>query len=249
MKYAIFGDIHGNELKELEQALRFENPDTLICTGDFDQVRSIRSYMELEQDYRNQGKQVITVPGNHDHSILNNLPIYSGTIAKQGKDCYKLHEELKEDKKAHDYLDNLVNSRIPGYTNNKFRINLDKNLENYRSIIIHGAYDGDLMSNPYCEENEKDLWTRLLNPINHKSNFNKMDQKGYQVMIRGHDHNPEYTYNDEKKGIVSYSPSEGFFRLFPQRQHTITHGALFDGYFATLDTDLEKQPILKFHQL
>ncbi len=261
MKYAIFGDIHGNELKELEHSLRFENPDTLICTGDFDQVRSIRNYMKLEQDYLNQGKQVITVPGNHDHSILNNLPLFSGTIYKQGKDHNILHEELKEDQVSFNYLDKLINNLDIRKNNYRKVINLGNNSD-YRTIVIHGGLEGNLDYGPRGVKNqrEKDLWSRIImyhdkkdkyiNSIYQRSNFNNMGRKALNVMIRGHDHIQDYTYNGQKKGIVSYGKEDSnSFRLFPNRQHTITHGALFDGHFATIDTDLEKQPILEFHQL
>ncbi|MCK4295315.1 MAG: metallophosphoesterase, partial [Candidatus Marinimicrobia bacterium] len=85
MKYAIIGDFHGTELKDLDTALDYENPDTIICTGDFDQTKTVHQFMDLEKKYKDAGKKVIKVPGNHDHAILNNLPITSGALLMQGK--------------------------------------------------------------------------------------------------------------------------------------------------------------------
>jgi hypothetical protein len=86
----------------------------------------------------------------------------------------------------------------------------------------------------------------------HSKNFKIMKSKGYKVMIRGHDHNPEYTYLDNKKGIVTYPSKEGnAYRLFEDRMHTINPGALFKGSFAIIDTAKsgEKVPILEYHKL
>ena len=94
MKYAIIGDVHGTELGDLERALSFENLDLLICTGDFDQTRTILQFKDLEEKYQRAGKRVIKVPGNHDHAILTDLGINSGTIRRQGKTSWGLHQEF-----------------------------------------------------------------------------------------------------------------------------------------------------------
>lgn len=255
MKYAIIGDIHGEELGDLEKALKHQNPDLLICTADFDQTRSIHQFIDLEKKYQKAGKIVIVVPGNHDHAILNNLGISSGTIRSQGKTSQGLHDELINDPIALKYINELVNSKDPRYTTNRQRIFLDevKFGKEFQTIIIHGAYDGDLSSSPSCPEEIRDLWMRLRTEDDHKKNFKVMDEKGYKVMIRGHDHEAIYTYRDHVKGIVSYTPKENGsrYRLFKHRKHTINPGALFDGLFATIDTEVpgEKVPILKYHEL
>lgn len=255
MKYAIIGDVHGTELGDLERALSFENPDLLICTGDFDQTRTIHQFKDLEEKYQRAGKRVIKVPGNHDHAILSNLGISSGTLKRQGKNSFELHQELMKNPIARQYIDELVNSRDPRYTNNRVRIFLDEDKfgKEYQTIVIHGAYDGDLSSFPSCPENIRDLWMRLRTENDHSKNFNVMGQKGYKVMIRGHDHDAVYVYNDPTKGIVAYTPegNGSTYRLFENRKHTINPGALFDGLFATIDTRVpgEKVPILKYHEL
>lgn len=255
MKYALFGDIHGTELKDLEKALAYEKPDVLICTGDFDQMRSIHQFIDLENKYKKQGKIVVKVPGNHDHAILTGLYITSGTLMRQGKDCFGLHKELKNDSVAHNYIDDLVNSKELGKTNKRVGLFLDEYRfgKDFKTIVIHGAYGGDLSSFPRCSKDIRDLWYRLNTKWDHAENFEVMGKKGYKVMIRGHDHNPVYTYNDLEKGIVSYYPkTKGkSFRLLKERQHTINPGALFDGDFAIIDTDVNGEfvPILTYHIL
>lgn len=255
MKYAAFGDVHGTDLGNLETALARENPDVLICTSDFDQPRIVRQFMELEDSYKKSGKEVIKVPGNHDHAVLTNSDISSGTLRRQGKTIWGLHNELMDDDVALNYINKLVYGKDDTYSNNRVKIFLDKEKlgEKYSTIVIHSAYDGNLSSFPGCPDEIRDLWVRLADDYDHEKNFNAMNDKGSKVMIRGHDHRAEYTYNDPEKGVVSYLPGEdgSTFRLFEKRQHTVTHGALFDGFFITIDTEVpgEDEPILRYHNL
>jgi predicted phosphodiesterase len=253
MKYAIFGDIHGKELSDLEKALNFENPSVLICTGDFDQTKTIHQFRKLEEKYHKEGKVVITVPGNHDHAILNNFAIKSMSLTRQGKKSSNLHQELIEDPVALQYLSELVNSKDPQKTTNKVRIFLDESRfgKKYQTIIMHGAYAGDLSFFSNCPQDMRNLWTRLKTENDHLKNFDVMNQKGYKVMIRGHDHEASYVYEDPQKRIVIFTPNGTEFRLLSNRRHTINPGALSDGHFATIDTRVngEEVPMLKYHRL
>lgn len=256
MKYVIIGDLHGADLYlDLEDTIMFENPDFLICIGDFDQIKTIHQFMEIEKDLIKQGKEVITVPGNHDHSLLNKISIDSSMFKKQGKSWYELVKELEKDEVAKDYLDNLVNSKEKGFTTHRkaFFLDKDKFGEGYNTVVIHGAYDGDISSAPGCSPEERDLWLRLLKKEDHEKNFAVMERKGYDIMIRGHDHDPCYTYKDSEKGIVSYNPEQDGkeYRLFKERKHVINPGALFDGWFAVIETNNpgEEVPILKYKKL
>ena len=255
MKYAIIGDLHGKELGELEVALSFENPGVLICTGDFDQIKTINQFKDLEQKYKKIGKKVIKVPGNHDHAILCDLEINSGTLKMQGKNIHQLYQELMRDPVAHKYIHELVNPRDPLYTNNNVRIFLDEDKfgKEYPTTVIHGAYDGDLSSFFDCPENIRELWFRLKTESDYKKNFNAMSKKNCKVMVRGHDHDPVYVYDDVYEGVVISMPKENksVYRLFKYRKHIINPGALFNGLFATIDTKVlgEEVPILKYHKL
>ncbi len=246
MKYAIIGDIHGTELKDLETALDNENPDVVICTGDFDQTRSIHQFINLERKYTDAGKKVIKVPGNHDHAILNNLPITSGALVMQGKTIRQLHEELNNDPVSKKYISALVNS------NNRVKIFLDKERfsKTYQTIIIHGAYDGNLRSFPDCPPEIKDLWRRLLTFDDCKKNLRVMDIEGDKIMIRGHDHYAIYIYEDPDEGIIVNEPKIDIsaYKLYKHRKHIINPGALFDGILAIINTKVpgEEVPILKY---
>ncbi len=94
MKYAIFGDMHGIDLRALEAALGEEDPDSLICLGDFDQTKTIRQFIDIQDYYEALGKRVIVVPGNHDKAILKGESINSGALTKQGKSSYELTKRV-----------------------------------------------------------------------------------------------------------------------------------------------------------
>jgi len=71
MKYAIIGDLHGSELGDLEKALRLEDPDTLICLGDFDQVKTIHQFIDLEKRFNLvREKEVV---GGQKHNIISEV--------------------------------------------------------------------------------------------------------------------------------------------------------------------------------
>lgn len=251
MRYAIIGDFHGADLGGLEKALDSENVDSLVCLGDFDKTKTIHQFMQLEQKYQDQGKEVIKVPGNHDLAVLFNIPITSGTLESQGKDIYQLHQELMDDDEALKYLSELV--RSSSLTNHRKRLQMDSHEYNdfLKTIITHGGYDGDFSSYPDCPAQTKNLWVRLRTEEDHQKNFAKMDKKGHNIMIRGHDHKPEYTYRDPKKGIVTYNPEEtSDYRLFLYRKHTINPGPAFQGRYTIIDTNVsgETTPIAKYRK-
>ncbi len=255
MKYVMMGDLHGSELRGLETALDYLDPDVLICLGDFDQIKTIHQFRDIEERYENDGKKVIKVAGNHDHAILTGFDIYSGTLRMQDKTSRELHEELKQDPVAIKYIDDLVN------TNKTEQVFLDKDKfgEKYRTIIIHGAYDGDLYSYPSCSPEIKHLWMRLRTKYDYAKNFDVMQRKGFNVMIRGHDHEPSYAYEDSNREIFLCAPkmnnsleeSHFEYKLKHNRRYVINPGALFNHHFAMIDTDVPdaEEPILKYFKL
>lgn len=243
MKYMIFGDIHGQEFKRLERTLLNENPDSLICLGDFDQIYSIRQFMEIEEEYLKKGKEVIKVPGNHDYALVHNQPISSGMLNSKGKSIYYLHSELSNDKKAQEYLSKLVNSDfiIRGF--------LDKNKlnEKYPFVVVHGGYTGDISNCWNCPEKEKPLWNRMIEEEDFKQNLMELNKRNEKIMIRGHDHIPIYaTMNSDKADITPTVEGQEYL-LYPDKEHIINPGAFFHRYLATIDTSKDI-PLLKYHK-
>jgi predicted phosphodiesterase len=262
MKYLMFGDIHGEDPSKLERVIDEDNTDCLICLGDFDQTKSINKFLDMKEKYEKIGVQIIDIPGNHDHAILNNLIIGSGTLLSQEKeldwedeDVYekivnKFHNNLKKDKRAFEYIEKLVNSDL------KKEIYLDENKfgKEYKTIIVHGGLNGNLRSYPTCPKEIKNLWYRIENIDDKEFNFNEMNLNDYKIMIVGHEHFRDYVHRyieNGKEKIDEPNPRvEEEFEL-KEGQHIINPGPLFYQYYATIDTNKEGKdfPIVKFSRL
>jgi predicted phosphodiesterase len=240
MKYLIFGDIHGKDLKKLEKRISEENPEVLVCLGDFDSVKSIREFMEIEQDFLKKDKKVLKVPGNHDYAVLNGRYLDSGTLEISGRSTLDYHRALNLDKEARDYFFNFVNSDlfVRGYLDeNKFG-------KGYPFVAVHGGYGGNLESCPGCSEDLAPMWYRIKDGEDASVNFKELDKKKEKIMIRGHDHFP--AYSSRVKGIISFNnPSRGEKHDLSKGKHIITPGAYFYRDYAIIDTKKGK-PLLEF---
>lgn len=250
MKYFIFGDIHGRNLNDLEESLTYFSPDALICLGDFDQVSSVRQFMKLEEEYTQKGKIVIKVPGNHDNSIFKNEPIYSGALTSQHKTSQELYYELKKDPVAYNYIEKLLN--LDGIAKNFF-LDEKKFSNEYPSVVIHGAYNGNLSSCPRCRYPWTYLWYRLDGSWGVNQNFKAMKKNGKKIMIRGHDHNPMHASYDSANETICHWTSDRYspIQLSKELQHVINPGAFYKGNFALIDTNVSNEncPILTFHKI
>lgn len=251
MKYFLFGDVHGKSIEKLVSVLEKENPDVVLCTGDFDQVKSIREIMDLEIMLDDRNREFFIVPGNHDDAIYNGLIINSGTIAEQGETIYSLYDKLKEDKIAHEYIGNL----LKGKWERNFYLDEKKFGKKYSVALRHAGYGGNLFSLGRCERYHeiKDLWIRMQDSGDLEDNFFKMKEKGINLLISGHDHTPMENHRgffacNSKKEIKAYWMNEGEkVELNPEHENVVNPGAYFNGYYAVLDTNAgKKYPVVRF---
>jgi len=71
------------------------------------------------------------------------------------------------------------------------------------------------------------------------------------LMLRGHDHVPQYIYSNPFRKMVIQTPKPGEKVLLSEEMIQIVNpGAYCDGYYATIDTDYpgEAAPVLIFHK-
>lgn len=258
MKYILFGDIHGRDLSDLENILDSLEPDGLICTCDFDQVSIIHQFMELEKKYLNKNKFVVKVIGNHDFSILYNDPINSSALKKQKKDISELHYELLNNKRAYSYIHDLLYSSSKNLTTfEKLYLDKDRFASTFSTLVVHAGLDGNLLSYPNCPDNIKHLWYRIESLEDYKKNFDKMSSfysnGNIKILIRGHDHEPEYAFRELDGSISIFSPSPNIdsYVLQKDRMHIINPGPFFMGNYAIIDTDFEnlEDPIVSFKKV
>ncbi|RLJ07954.1 MAG: hypothetical protein DRP12_01410 [Candidatus Aenigmatarchaeota archaeon] len=177
MKYLLFGDIHGRDLKDIQKVIEEEKPDQIVCLGDFDTPACIEQWLEIRKNYK-----TITVPGNHDLAFLYNDEITSGIWTNYIDMKFEdLKKELVDNRNAWEYLESLAKNTI--WTGE---------IAGRKALVIHGGLAGSLESYPECPKELRPLWYRLLGTEgeleNLWSNFKKLEERGYELMIRGHDH-------------------------------------------------------------
>lgn len=239
MKYLLIGDIHGAQFSYLMKVSNSIKPDVIICTGDFDTPESIKEFMKFESQFIREGKTIIKIPGNHDHSILNGMLIYSKRLKDIGKTSWDLSEEFSNSPKLKRYLKELVyydNCEIKDELS--LPIDSHKYGDQFKTIIIHGALDGNLPYGSEFTEREKKLWYRLKDSGDYRLNFKKMGERDYSIMIRGHDH--EQTIATQNKyqtvSIIHPSSTKSTFLLQPHLRYVLNPGSYYKGAFAIIDT-------------
>lgn len=246
MKYAVIGDIHGRTLNGFEDYLEEENPDKVYCTGDFDLLDSYKQFLDITEDF-----DTAIVPANHEHAIRDGLDIMSRSMDEIGVDVSDLKDQW-EGTRYYSFIEKVDNQA--SYTE-------EFSLDGREAIIIHAALDGDSSFYRDCSADKEKLWNRLSegddqlinsSSTHHLANFEKMEKQGYEVMFRSHDHEPEVTYRDSDRGIVSLKPEQDGdrFGLREDKMYTVTTGAWYDGWFLSIETDSDDTdyPMLRYHK-
>ena len=234
MKYVIIGDIHGRSLEKLSETVEDFEDSTLLCTGDFDFPEQVRQFQELTE--KQEWTDVITVPGNHDDSVFNNLTIRSETLRKNEVTIERLHVDLMRDTEATKFMGKILDSNIQ-----------EIEIGDYSTVLIHGGFNGSLSSFPDCPPEKTGFWYRILNKEDYRKNFEQMKERGYDLMIRGHDHNPEFAYLNSENQVEIEKPSDGDSYSLDKEMATITHGAWYDGWHTVIENEEEMK--VTFHQV
>lgn len=222
--YAI-GDYHGRSIEELIEKEKPTSKDTILSTGDFDQIKIIKELLELKKELGENS--VIDVPGNHDHAILNKEPITSGTIEAQDKHYHEMIDELHNDAEAKNYIESLMDTKIKEFE-----------IQDLNGILVHGGLDGHIQS-PQITEEIAPLWHRLWDDKHFEDNFDIMDKENYDIMIRGHDHRKDHAYRlkDAYKPTYRSQKLDQPYKLDSNYNHIITHGAWYEGEYIAIDEE------------
>ncbi len=240
MDYVFVSDIHGSDLTK--PYLDFRKDDVIMgVLGDFDRAKIAK---QLEWMLKNDDK-VLFVPGNHEYAHLFHKRIYSQTMNNQGINSDTMWEEWDNEPN----LKNLVMASIESTYKEKYASykglaarGITMPLEdNKKMVVMHGAYDGDYNGEP------TDLWNRLLTRRDYAKNFAAMKSKGYHLMVRGHDHKPKIAYTVDNAVEIIYPDVEQPTDISNAEMATVTVGALYDGYYTTLN-DTQNKRVVTFHK-
>jgi len=233
MKYLIVGDYHDVPVKgNLDRIIEKEKPDVLVSLGDFDIIESVNEFLEIKEQCKKLGINVIDVSGNHDHAIFNEIEISSSILDSLNTDVSRLHRELEQNPPAKKYFEYLLKPE-----NIIKRLSIGK----FNASVMHGAYMGDYHSSSYVPSGSiiDNLWFRLRNMPNFQDNFEFMKKRNENLMIRGHDHAP--LHGSLSKGNVSYHfPHDMTIDLNPEELHVVGPGAFCENCYAVLISTLDQ---------
>lgn len=222
--YAI-GDYHGKSIEEFLEVEAPTSEDTVLSTGDFDQVSVVHEFLELKE--RVGEDNVLDVGGNHDHALLEKIPITSGTIESQSRHYHELVDELHQDTEAKAYLREIVNNPIKEFE-----------VGNLNGVLVHGGLAGHVQS-PNITEDMKPFWYRLWNEEDFEDNFDVMTEKDYDVLFRGHDHRRDHALRRKGavKSVYRTQNLEESYELDQDYRHMITHGDWYSGQYVAIDEE------------
>lgn len=222
--YAI-GDYHGRSIQDFIEVESPTSEDKILSTGDFDQLSVIHEFLELKD--RIGHESVIDVGANHDHALLEKLPISSGTIESQSKHYHQMMDEIHEDYEAKKYIQKIVNNPVK-----EFKIG------DLNGVLVHGGLAGHVQNSNITEE-MKNFWYRLWDDGDFEENFDKMDEEGYNLMVRGHDHRRDHALRREGAYKPTYRSRnlEESYDLDQDYNHLITTGAWFEGDYVAIDEE------------
>lgn len=116
----------------------------ILSTGDFDSVEVVEEILELKQRV-----PVIDVAGNHDHALLKDFPITSGTLEENPKSFSELSKEVHENKKVRDYFEQIVTNPVREFS-----------VGNIDGVLVHGGLAGKIHEFE-IEEVMRPFWYRL----------------------------------------------------------------------------------------
>ena len=221
--YAL-GDYHGKSIQGFLEAESPTSEDTILSTGDFDQTSVIHEFLDLKEDIG--GDAVVDVPGNHDHALLEKIPITSGTIEAQDKHFHEMADDLHEDTEARQYIESLLeNSR------KEFQVG------ELNGVLVHGGLAGNIQ-NSNITDKMKPFWYRLWDDEDFGANFDVMDSEDYDIMIRGHDHRTDHVMRKKNAYSPVYrSELDEPYELDTSYNHLITHGAWYKGQYLAIDEE------------
>jgi predicted phosphodiesterase len=236
MKTYILGDYHGRSLEAFREEVSVEEIDHLMSTGDFDQVETIHEFLELREDVEEEN--VDEVGGNHDHALLEGRKIKSGAVTRQQQTWPEMVQELRADREAMQYLEELMEEK------EKY-----VDIHGRNGILAHGGVTGYLQ-NPGMPDEEKPLWYRLWHEEEFEETFDQMENRNADILVRGHDHWTEHAYH-EPDGEIDYNlPEPGdSITLDSDQRHIITHGPWNEGIYATIEEKDSGKLELAYHQV
>jgi predicted phosphodiesterase len=171
MKNLLISDFHGKDLCDfLEEML--EKIDRVVFLGDYDYPYILQNVLKLSIDK-------IVLVGNHDFDLCRRKPFFSPSIPMSGFESLATRWDQNHEQKAFvlqerpfKYVQQTTNGKVL-YLHGLLE---DPNLDPYREFPELSGRVGNLE----CSDNLRNI----------ESNFRRMEELDYWLMIKGHEHVP-----------------------------------------------------------
>lgn len=228
MRHAIISDIHSRSAAPLNEFLREQNADTLWCLGDYDNTECIEEFINLYHNLEKQGVTTYLVAGNHDTCHYRCSGIESKELSREEFLINAIMNIAHQ--RVNRFLDDLCNKPAT------LEAEIETPFGNLSTVALHGAFTGTYEA----LNNRKDSlrWNRIRSFDTARKNFDKMKEKGYDLMLRGHDHCPRVIFQSPEGILGEYDLDiKPNVPLQKGHRYIINPGAYCDGNIVILDTD------------
>lgn len=227
MTIYVLGDYHGRTLDPFVEKERPSEEDTIFSLGDFDTVESIREYLDLKE----RVGDTVEVGGNHDRALLDGTKLRTRGV----KTPEEIIQDLEQDEMAQGYLQNLLSE-----PNREFE------LDGLNGILTHAGLTG-YNRNPDVPEAMRSFIYRLWEEEHFHDNFDLMQEQGYDLMIRGHEHYTEHARRHRDSGELSFNlPEPGDeYEIDSGHRHIITDGPWIEGDYLKIEPEERKMTFLE----
>lgn len=230
MTIFVIGDYHGTSIEDFVEKESPTSDDRIFSLGDFDTIEAINEFLELREKVGPEN--VVEVGGNHDKALLEEKRVTSRT----SKTASELVAELKENPRAREYLEEITEEPYAEFE-----------IADRKGVLTHSGLTG-LIRNPDIAEDMRPFVYRVWDEDHFHDNFDLMEDKGYEFMIRGHEHYTEHAMRDREQEDLAFNlPEPGSsYELDSEYLHILTNGAIMDGHYMEID---EQEMTATFQQL
>ncbi|OGJ20105.1 hypothetical protein A3K73_03050 [Candidatus Pacearchaeota archaeon RBG_13_36_9] len=212
MKTLIIADSHSRNPVDFIKSQADRGIEKLVFLGDCDLPKILEQILALDIDK-------IVLSGNHEYCFLTGLEIDSSALGLPIGD----YMELWQGSKAQEFVlspENHLAERI---------------ISGEKVAFCHGCLAALETSLPLLEG-------RLAAPLHSSNisyNFQRMQEKGYWILFRGHDHVPDVLSIPRQANPFSVAPEhgQGIVTFNKDNSYIVTIGSFRDNHYGIVDDE------------
>ena len=218
MKILLVADSHGKRPLNFVRQMMDRKIEQVVFLGDYDTPEVLKDLIEI--DLRKK-----FIVGNHDFHYVYGIGIEGHMMENTDVGYTNLWGKNPEEKK---FILDAVCGKIlnAGLT-------LEEEIEEGIKIAYsHGGIVDEINSKQKIIDS---LWQRAKYPEDVKINFEKMAEKNYKILFRGHDHEHSTIVLNGSNGLMGKS-IENKIKLFNGNRYIVSVGSFYYGDYAIFDS-------------